>query len=155
MIFKKLQKIMQGDFMIGTIFSIIAGAAMSFQGVLNTALSKKIGLFESNAFVQGTAFVLSLIVMLIFGKGSFAEIMSVNKIYLAGGLIGVLITVTVMLSIKGLSPTIAISIILISQLVTAALIDYFGLFGAEKVSFGITKYIGIALMIGGVILFKR
>ena len=40
--------------------SIIAGAAMSIQGVMNTRLSEGIGLCESNAFVQGTAFVLSL-----------------------------------------------------------------------------------------------
>ena len=140
--------------MIGTIFSIIAGTAMSLQGVFNTALSKKIGLLESNSFVQGTAFLISLIVMAVFGNGSFKEIMSVNKIYLTGGAIGVLITITVMLSIKGLSPTIAISIILISQLVTAAIIDYFGLFGAEKINFHFTNFIGIAMMIGGVILFK-
>lgn len=140
--------------MLGTIFSIVAGAAMSFQGVLNTALSKKIGLFESNTFVQGTAFVISFIVMLIFGSGSFKEIFQGPKINLLGGVIGVLITVTVMLSIKNLSPTVAISIILISQLVTAAVIDYFGLFGAEKISFHFTNFLGIILMIAGVILFK-
>lgn len=140
--------------MLGAIFSIIAGAAMSFQGVLNTALSKKIGLFESNTFVQGTAFLLSFIVMLFFGNGSFKEIASSPKINLLGGAIGVIITVTVMLSIKDLSPTVAISIILISQLVTAAIIDYFGLFGAEKITFHLTNYIGVALMIAGVILFK-
>lgn len=140
--------------MSGIIFSIIAGAAMSVQGVFNTALSKKIGLFESNAFVQGTAFLLSLVVMFIFGNGSLREIISAKKIYLLGGIIGVLITVTVMLSIKNLSPTVAISIILISQLITAALIDFFGLFEAEKISFHISHIIGIALMIAGVIVFK-
>jgi len=140
--------------MIGTIFSIIAGAAMSFQGVLNTALSKKIGLFESNTFVQGTAFLISFIVMLFFGNGSFKEIASSPKVNLLGGAIGVLITITVMLSIKDLSPTVAISIILISQLVTAAAIDFFGLFGAEKITFHFTNYLGVALMIAGVILFK-
>ena len=140
--------------MLGTIFSIIAGAAMSFQGVLNTALSKKIGLFESNTFVQGTAFLISFIVMLFFGNGSFKEIASSPKVNLLGGAIGVLITIAVMLSIKDLSPTVAISIILISQLITAALIDFFGLFGAEKITFHFTNYLGVALMIAGVILFK-
>ena len=140
--------------MSGIIFSIVAGAAMSIQGVFNTALSKKIGLFESNMFVQGTAFILSLIIMFIFGNGSFGELMSVKKLYLTGGIIGALITVTVMLSIKNLSPTIAISIILISQLITAAIIDFFGLFEAEKINFHITHVIGIALMIAGVIVFK-
>ena len=140
--------------MIGFLFSIIAGAAMSIQGVVNTRLSEKIGLYESNVFVQGTAFLLSIVAVLIMGKGGFKEIFSVEKYYLLGGVLGLVITVTVMLSIKGLSPTIAISTILISQLLVAALIDAFGLFGSEKVAFGWTKYVGIAMMIGGVLVFK-
>ena len=140
--------------MIGIIFGIIAGTAMSVQGVMNTSLSEHSGLFEANTFVQGTAFILSAIIMLIFGNGSFKNLFSVDKIYLLGGVVGVIITVCVMLSIKNLSPTLAISIILISQLVAAALIESFGLLGAEKAPFGLTKYIGTALMIAGVIVFK-
>ncbi len=122
--------------------------------MFNTRLSEKIGLYESNVFVQGTAFLLSIVAVLIMGKGGFKEIFSVEKYYLLGGVLGLVITVTVMLSIKGLSPTIAISTILISQLLVAALIDAFGLFGSEKVAFGWTKYVGIAMMIGGVLVFK-
>jgi transporter family-2 protein len=140
--------------LIGIIFSIIAGAAMSFQGVINTALGDKLGLWEANSFVQGTAFLLSVIVTFIFGKGSFKEITSIDKVYLIGGLLGIVITVTVMLGIKNLSPTVSISIILISQLLVAALIDALGILGAEKIAFDFTKYIGIALMIAGVIVFK-
>ncbi len=140
--------------MMGIIFSIVAGAAMSIQGVMNTRLSEKIGLYESNMFVQGTAFLFSLIAMFILGKGDLHKLGETPKIYWLGGLIGLVITLTVMLSIKGLSPTIAISIILISQLLVAALIDAFGLLGAEKVAFTWQKYIGMALMIGGVVLFK-
>ncbi len=139
---------------MGFIFSVIAGAAMSLQGVINTRLSEKCGLYESNAFVQGTAFIAALIVMLIFGKGSLANIKSVSPVYLTGGLIGVIITVTVMLGIMDLSPTVSISVILISQLAVAALIDAFGILGTEKAAFGLTKYIGLALMTAGVIIFK-
>ena len=70
--------------MAGIIFSIIAGASMSIQGVMNTRLSDKIGIYESNAFVQGTAFLLSLIAVWIMGKGSFKGIADVNKFYLFG-----------------------------------------------------------------------
>ena len=140
--------------MLGAIFSIIAGAAMSIQGVFNTRLSEKIGLYEANTFVQLTAFVVSLIVMLIFGKGNFFSFTQVNPLYLTGGLIGVVITVTVMLAIGNLSPTVAISIILISQLIVAALIDIFGLFETKQVTFHFSKIIGIALMIAGVVVFK-
>ena len=140
--------------MSGIIFSIIAGAAMSIQGVMNTRLSDNIGLYESNAFVQGTAFLLSLIAMWIMGKGSLRAIADVNKLYLLGGVLGLVITVTVMLGIGKLSPTVAISVILISQLFVAALIDAFGLMDSEKVAFGWNKFVGMALMIGGVLLFK-
>lgn len=140
--------------MMGIIFSIIAGAAMSFQGVINTRLGEKIGLYEANAFVQGTAFILAIIAMLVLGKGNFREILSADKIYLTGGILGLIITITVMLGIKDLSPLISISIILISQLTVAAVIDAFGLLGTEKVAIGFTKIIGFVLMVAGVVLFK-
>ncbi|MBU5450799.1 DMT family transporter [Acetivibrio sp. MSJd-27] len=140
--------------MLGFIMSAIAGAAMSIQGVMNTRLGEKIGLYESNAFVQGTAFLLSLIAVVVFGKGSFRSILEVDKLYLFGGVLGIVITITVMMGIGKLSPTIAISTILISQLLVAALIDAFGWMGSERVAFDWTKYVGIGLMIAGVVLFK-
>jgi len=136
------------------ISSIIAGATMSFQGVFNTRLSERIGLYEANVFVQASAFILSLLAVWLIGNGNFRGILEVNKIYWLGGALAIVITITVMLAIKGLSPTIAISIILIAQVLVAALIDAFGLFESEKVIFHWTKFIGLALMIGGVIVFK-
>lgn len=139
---------------MGFLFSILAGAAMSVQGVLNTRLSEKIGLYESNAWVQGTAFVLSMLAVWLFGKGSFRELFQQPKMYLLGGALGVLITVTVMLGVGRLSPTVAISTILLSQLTVAALIDAFGWFGSTQVPFTWNKYLAMALMAGGVLLFK-
>lgn len=140
--------------MLGVVFAIIAGSAMSIQGVMNTRLGEKIGLYESNMIVQGTAFVLSILAVLFMGKGNLKEAVSVNKLYLLGGIIGFIITVTVMLAIGRLTPTTATGIILISQLITAALIDAFGIMNSEKCDFLWNKYVGIVLMIGGVLLFK-
>lgn len=140
--------------MFGIIFSIIAGVAMSIQGVFNSRLSEKIGLWETNTLVQGSAFVLTLIVTFIWGKGNFKEIQNANKLYLTGGIIGVIITFTVMMSILKLGPTCAISIILVAQLIAAAIIDLFGLFDSEKLGFGFTKIIGVIVMIIGIIIFK-
>ncbi|WP_411677413.1 DMT family transporter [Caproicibacter sp.] len=140
--------------MLAVLFSILAGAAMSVQGVMNTRLSDRIGLYESNVLVQGIAFLLSVLVLLFLGKGNFAELGGVNRVYLLGGLLGIVITITVMLSIKGLGPTVAISIILISQLVVAALIDGCGWFDTDRIPFCWQKFAGVVLMIGGVLLFK-
>ena len=138
----------------GIIFSIIAGMAMSVQGVMNTRLGEGIGIMEANAFVQGTAFALALIVLIFWRQGSFTALGQVNKLYWLGGVLGIVITLTVMLGIKSLGTTLSISIILISQLLIAAVIDAFGLMGSEKVAFGWSKYVGLALMTGGMLLFK-
>lgn len=139
---------------LGIILSIAAGMAMSVQGVMNTRLGEGIGNMEANAFVQGTAFALALIALLFYRQGSFSALGQVNKLYWLGGVLGIVITLTVMLGIKSLGTTLAISIILISQLLVAALIDAFGLMGSEKLAFGWTKYAGLALMTGGMLLFK-
>lgn len=128
---------------------------MSVQGVMNTRLGEGIGTMHANAFVQCTAAALSLLALLFARDGSFSALGEVNGIYLFGGVLGLVITVTVMLGIKSLSPTVAISVILISQLLVAALIDFFGLMGSERVPFGWSKALGLALMIGGVIIFKK
>ena len=47
--------------LLGIVLSIIAGMAMSVQGVMNTRLGEGIGNMEANAFVQGTAFALAMI----------------------------------------------------------------------------------------------
>ena len=139
---------------MGYLFAIISGICMSIQGVMNTRLSEKTGLFLANAYVQGTAFLISVLLVLFSQNNKFRGFSEVNKFYLLGGLFGIIITLTVMLSVKGTSPAVAISSIVISQLVFAALIDAFGLMGTEKTDFGWNKYIGTALMTGGIILFK-
>lgn len=141
--------------MLSFISNVIAGAVMSIQGVMNTRLNEKIGLFEANAYVQGTAFLISLLVAVFFGKGNVKEITSVPWYYLLGGALGMVITVTVMLGIGKTSPTVAISIILISQLITAALIDGFGIMDTPKVPFKWTQIAGVILMIAGVVVFKN
>ena len=141
--------------MFGILVCIAAGAAMSVQGVMNTRLGESIGTSEANAFVQCTAAVLAAAVLLFHRDGSFSALGETNWFYMLGGVLGLVITLTVMLGIGALSPTVAISAILISQLLVAALIDAFGLFGAERVSFGWTKFLGLGLMAAGLLIFKR
>lgn len=127
---------------------------MSLQGVFNTRLSDKIGSWETNTIVQGSGLILTLIILFFFGNGNFKEVKSANKIYLLGGALGVVIIFTVMVSIRSLGTTVGISTILVAQLLAAALIDAFGLFGSEKAPFSLHEILGIIIMIGGILLFK-
>lgn len=140
--------------MFGIILAIISGISMSFQGVFNTRLGEKIGVWETNVIVQLTGLILTALITFAFGKGNFKEVFNSNKVYLLGGVLGVIIIFTVMQSMGTLGPTYAVGIILISQLIAAAAIEYFGLFGTEKINFTLKEFIGVALMIIGIIVFK-
>ena len=128
---------------------------MSFQGVMNTRLGESIGTGEANAFVQATAAVLALAVLVFHRDGSFSALGGTNWLYMLGGVLGLVITLTVMLGMHALTPATAVSIILVSQLLTAGAIDALGLMGTERVPLTWTKAIGAALMIAGVVVFKR
>ena len=140
--------------MLGFLCALIAGAAMSIQGVMNTRLGDKVGVLETNALVQGVGFALALAIAFLFGRGNIRLISQSPWYTWLGGVIAPIITVTVMLSIKGLSPTVAISTILLAQLTVAALIDAFGWMGSEKLPFTWHKYVGVGLMAAGVLMMK-
>lgn len=140
--------------MFGIIVSLVAGICMSFQGVFNTRLGEKIGIWETNVIVQASGLIITLIAVCILGNGGFKNIKNSNKLYLLGGVLGVIIIYTVMQGIKSLGPTCSISIILVAQLTAAALIDAFGLFDTTQVKFGVTKIIGVIVMVIGILIFK-
>ena len=140
--------------MMSIIFAIISGISMTLQGVFNTRLSEKIGTWETNVLVQGIALVITLIVSFILKDTNYKAIKDVNKLYLLGGVLGVIIIFTVMKSIGNMGPTCGIPIILSAQLISAALIDAFGLFDTPKVPFNFKQIAGVIVMICGIILFK-
>lgn len=140
--------------MMGFLYAVIAGAAMSVQGVMNTRLGDKAGVLETNAYVQLTGFILALIIALIWGKGDIRQMTQAPWYAWLGGVLAPVITVTVMLAVGALSPTVAISTILVSQLAVAALIDAFGIMGSEQIAFTWQKWLGLGLMTAGVLLIK-
>lgn len=140
--------------MMAIISAIISGISMSLQGVFNTRLGEKIGAWETNVFVQASGLALTLIILMFFGRGNFKNIKEANKLYLLGGVLGVIIIFTVMKSIGSLGATCGISIILVAQLLAAATIDALGLFGSKRIPFNAKEFIGVAIMIIGILIFK-
>lgn len=140
--------------MFGILLAIISGLSMTIQGVFNTRLGEKIGVWETNVIVSSSAFLITIIISFFLRDGSYQMIKDSNKLYLLGGALSVVITFTVMKSIGLMGPTCGIGIILVAQLLSAAIIEAFGLFGSDKIKFSLNEFIGIAIMIIGIVIFK-
>lgn len=70
--------------MLGFLSAILAGAAMSVQGVMNTRLGEKVGTLETNAFVQLIGFLLALLIAVFFGKGNIRLLPASAVVRVAG-----------------------------------------------------------------------
>ena len=142
--------------MFAIITAIVSGALMSIQGVFNEGVTKQTSVWLSASFVQLTAFLFCICAWFFTGReSSVGALFRVdNKYMLLGGIIGALITYTVIKSMSGLGPAQAVMIIVTSQLLVAYLIELFGLFGVDKADFQWRKLIGVAVAICGILLFK-
>ncbi len=140
----------------GIILALLAGLLMSVQGVFNTRVMDSSSMWTTNIWVHFSALITSLLIWFFTGRESLLSVFQVsNKLYLLGGIIGAFITFTVIRSISDLGPAYATMLILLAQLVVSCLIESLGLFGTEKMCFEWTKLIGVALMIAGIIIFKK
>lgn len=143
--------------MWGFILAVLSGALMSIQGVFNTEVTKQSGIWTAAGFVQLTAFLYCLAAWLLNGreKGIAAVFQTEPKYMLLGGIMGALITYTVIRSMNNLGPAMAVMIIVITQLLVAYFIEVFGLFGVEKAGFEWKKAVGAAVAIVGIWMFKK
>lgn len=145
----------RGSAMIGIFIALLSGALMSVQGVFNTQVTKETSMWVSNSWVQFSALVICLVTWFFTDRKSFAGILEIKPAYmLLGGVIGAFITYTVVKSMAVLGPAQAVMIIIISQLIVAYAIEVFGMFGVEKQPFEWRRLLGMAVCIGGIILFK-
>jgi len=141
--------------MIGIFIALLSGALMSIQGVFNTEVTKGTSMWVSTSWVQFSALIVCLGAWLFADRSSFTALWQVQPKYmLLGGVIGAFITYTVIKAMESLGPAQAVMLIVVSQLIIAYVIELFGMFGVDKQSFEWRRALGMAVCIGGIILFK-
>lgn len=128
---------------------------MSVQGVFNTEVTEGSSMWVSTSWVQFSALIVCLGAWLFTDRSSFTVLFQIQPKYmLLGGVIGAFITYTVIKAMASLGPAQAVMLIVVSQLIIAYVIELFGMFGVDKQPFAWRRILGMAICIGGIILFK-
>lgn len=141
--------------MWGFIIALASGALMSIQGVFNTEVTKQTSIWVSAGWVQLSAFVACLVIWFFTGRNEVSGLFQVEPKYmLAGGIMGALITYTVIRSVASLGPAKSALLIVISQIIVAYAIEVMGLFGVDKTGFEWKKAIGALVAIAGIAIFQ-
>lgn len=134
------------------ILAVFTGIFLAVQPTINGHLGKvatpKLAALNS-IIISGT---IMLIVNIIGGDIlHYTDVFKTPPLYwIGGGLMGAGIVFFTVLIIPELGPSAALSIFVVSQLVTGAIIDHFGLLGVPAQPINAIKIIGFILMFAGV-----
>jgi len=135
---------------------LLAGIGIPVLAALNAALGMRLGNPAAAAVVLFMVALLAAIaVFALTGAHGFDRVTAAPKhLFLAGVLVAFYV-----LSITFIAPHFgignAVFFVLIGQLISAAAIDHFGLFGAQATALSAARIGGIALMAAGVWLTQQ
>ncbi|PSL22044.1 DMT family transporter [Shimia abyssi] len=131
---------------------LVAGIGIPMLAALNAALGQRIGApFAASVILFTVAFFCAVVVASLTGQlpRVTAAASAPKHLFLAGALVAFYV-----LSITWVAPRFgvgnAVFFVLLGQLISAAAIDHFGLFGAQMSPLSLSRAGGIAMMAAGV-----
>ena len=137
--------------------AVVAGLAGSVQVAVMARLGDRVGVFGALAFATALT-ALAAGVLLLVARQSFDSYSAAARqpVWLwSGALMGLLIVLTITYSGSRIGTTATVAILIAGQLAMGAVIDQFGLFGADRIPLGWPRLVGIALLAAGAALSLR
>lgn len=135
---------------------IAAGVTITLQSILNAALGKRTGYFGSTLVVTLVSIAFVVLLILLFPQeANLQNVPRLSDWYLyLGGVLGILIVLAPILLVPRIGATFTLSTLVIGQLVSAFIIDQFGLFGMPRVEISIARIVGLVLLLAGAYLIR-
>jgi len=139
--------------------TLLVGGLMPVQAVLNTRLGRQIGGPLMGSLMSFTVGLICLLVLNLATSSSAVinlKVSSTGPWYIwLGGFIGAIFVgyITWVNQQQGIALTFALAVS--GQMFLSLLIDHYGLFGAAVRTITVEKIIGVALIIGGIVLIKK
>ena len=117
-------------------------------------LGARVGAWEAVAFALALSTALAIAILLVAQRSlvGFGEAFRQPLWLWSGGLMGLLVVVTITVVTPRIGTTATIGILIAGQLVMGVLIDRFGLFGFEQIAISWPRALGVALLAAGAAL---
>lgn len=142
---------------VAFVLTFLAGSALTVQVATNGVLSKAStgplwAAFFS--FLIGTLALLILLLILREPPPSMSSLLKLPKWYFIGGVLGVFYVTVVVMSIGVIGSVSLVTTVIVAQLITATVLEHFGVLGIPKNPVQLKTLIGFALMLAGFSLIK-
>lgn len=137
---------------------VFAGVAITIQSGINSQLRSAIQHPLLAAFISFVVGTIALAILLIFSKEvlpSMAEYPKIDWYKYTGGLLGAFVVTVTLISVAQIGAGNMFVLIVAGQLITAVLMDHFGVLGMKPNPVSIQKIFGICLLIAGAWLVNK
>jgi bacterial/archaeal transporter family-2 protein len=137
------------------ILMVCGGAMVAIQPAINARLAQKVGLIEAAciSFAVGTAAL--LIVALMADRGNWRGAADAHWWEWTGGLFGAFFVTATIFAIPRIGTAATMAAVIAAQLVTALILDHFGVFGFRGIPFDLKRLLGTLLLFAGAWLIFR
>jgi len=140
------------------LFAIVAGVAGSVQVVVMAKLGDRVGVLGALAWATTLAALLAVALLLVAKQslGPFADAAREPVWLWSGAIMSVIIVLAITVAGSRIGVIATISLLLAGQFAAGAVIDRYGLLGAERVSVGWLRVVGIVLLgVGAGLTLKK
>ncbi len=143
------------SFLYLVIIAAVGGIAVAVQGQLMGSIDRHVGTLES-VFVTygGGGFIIGIIMILLRG-GNLSGLSQIPWYTLLSGPMGLVLIAAIGYSVPRLGLVPAFTILVAAQFMAAALIDQFGLFGADIRQITLSRVTGMLVILFGIWLAMR
>ena len=134
-----------------------AGCLVGMQAPVNARLAKGVGDIQaaSFSFLVGTALLLVIAAFVRGGLGSLGRVTDVPWWALVGGLLGAVYVAVALVAVRTLGASGLTAVVIVGQLAMSVAIDRFGLLGIARQPVGVSRVVGLVLLVAGVVLVVR
>ncbi|WP_298545621.1 DMT family transporter [uncultured Aquimarina sp.] len=140
------------------ILAILAGAVLPLQAGLNVQLGKSVHqpIFAAFAsFLIGTVGLLIYLLILKFDFSSISATKTVSPVVWIAGILGAFYVAAVIILAPKLGTALTFVLVVAGQMAVSLVFDHYGLLGLPVKQINWQKLMGIAFIIGGVLLIRK
>ncbi|SEN99005.1 DMT family transporter [Paenibacillus sp. OV219] len=137
--------------MKGIGYAILGGVFLTMQSTANAAIGTRLGTWHAATLTQGTGFVAALMLLWMTKDQSWRKLSKVKLRYRLGGMLAAIIIFSNITAFHHNGAALTVSSLLIAQILATLGMEKAGWFGTRTLKLRLPQWLGIGLMIIGIL----
>jgi transporter family-2 protein len=137
---------------------VFAGVAITIQAGVNSQLRSAIQHPLMAAFISFLVGTLALALLLLFSRNTIPSLSQYSDITwykYTGGLLGAFVVTVTLIAVAQIGAGNMFVLVVAGQLITAVIMDHFGVLGLQSNPVSLQKFFGICLLVAGAWLVNK